>query len=269
MVSRGGARVILAVLGAVAAVVAVPGRAHAQIVNVQNLVGQDLPEGFSGGLDGTADWRTGNTELLIVSGAATVRYKRDDHLIFAIGRASYGRIGDEDAREQIIGNTFEHLRYRWRLTPLVTAEVFAQHEYDEFRRLQFRALAGLGPRFVLLNEKTVGLVVGVAYLFEREKLDDKDGTVDAGDEYSTSRLSSYAVFTTALNEVVTFAETVYFQPNLGDFGDFRLLSESQLLVKLSDRFTFRTAFVIAHDASPPDTVQKTDTSMQSGISFKF
>jgi hypothetical protein len=267
---RGGVFRLLVALGlGVVAVIAAPRAAHAQIVNVQNLVGQDLPEGFSGAVDATADWRTGNVELLIVSGAATVRYKRSDHLIFGIVRGSYGRVGEEDEREQIIGNTFEHLRYRWKWTDRVTAEIFVQHEFDEFRRLQFRALAGLGPRFTLVSQKELGLVVGVAYLYEREQLDDKEGTTDAGAEASAHRLSSYVLFTSALNEVVTFAETGYFQPDLTDPGDFRFLSETQLLVKLNDWLTFRTAFVFAHDASPPETVEKTDTSMQTGLSVKF
>jgi putative salt-induced outer membrane protein YdiY len=250
-------------------VLAAPRLARAQIVNVQSLLGQETPEGFSGALDAGADWRTGNTELLILSGASTLRYKSGDHLVFAVARAAYGRIGSGDDEKQIIGNTFEHVRYRWRLGDRLTAETFGQHELDKFRRLKLRALAGVGPRLSIFTDKQAALVFGVAYMFEYERLDDKVGTIDAGADYTTQRMSTYLVFTSALNDVVTFAETVYLQPNLADLADFRLLNETQLQVKLTDHFTFKTALVIAHDASPPDTVKKTDTSMQTGISFKF
>jgi hypothetical protein len=244
---------------------AVPEQAHAQIVNVQGLVGQDLPEGFSGQLDASGDWRTGNTELLLVSGAATLRYKAGDHLVFAMARGAYARVGDD----QILGNVFEHLRYRWKLTPRWTAEAFAQHEFDEFRRLQLRALVGAGPRLTLLEDKRAGLIVGVAYMFETEKYDDKAGTGDAGASHQHHRLSSYVLFTSAINEVVSFAETVYYQPKIDHPQDFRVLNETLLQVKLSDRFSFKTAFVLAHDSTPPQTVKATDTALQTGLSYKF
>jgi putative salt-induced outer membrane protein YdiY len=244
---------------------AVPELAHAQIVNVQGLVGQDLPEGFSGQLDASGDWRTGNTELILVSGAATLRYKAGDHLVFAMGKGAYARVRDD----QIIGNVFEHLRYRWTLTPRWTAEAFAQHELDQFRRLQLRALVGAGPRVTLADDERAGLIVGVAYMFETEEYDDKAGTTDAGATFYHHRLSSYVLFTSALNEVVSFAETVYFQPKIDDAQDFRVLNETLLQVKLNDRFSFKTAFVLAHDSIPPETVKPTDTALQTGVSFKF
>ncbi len=259
----------LAGLLLVVACVTWPARAHAQIVNVQSLLGQDLPEGFSGNLDAGADWRTGNTDLLLVQGAATLRYKHEDHLVFAIVRSAYSRVGSGDDAQQIIGNTFEHLRYRWKLSPRITAEAFGQHEYDQFRRLQLRALVGAGARLTLLANPKAGLVLGVAYMLEQEQLGEKEGTTDGGHRYTASRASTYLLFTSALNDVVTFVDTVYWQPRLGDPSDFRLLDETQLQVKLSEHVTFKTAFVLAHDASPPQTVEKTDTALQTGISIKF
>jgi len=268
---RPGGRAAAGFLGfvLVAVLVAWPAEARAQIVNVQSLLGQDLPEGFSGNLDAGADWRTGNTELLLVQGAATLRYKHEDHLVFAIVRSAYSRVGSGDDAQQIIGNTFEHLRYRWKLSPRFTAEAFAQHEYDQFRRLQLRALVGAGPRVTLLQNPKAGLVFGVAYMLEQEQLSEKDGTTDGGSRYTASRMSTYLLFTSALNDVVTFVDTVYWQPRLGDPSDFRLLDETQLQVKLSEHFTFKTAFVLAHDASPPQTVEKTDTALQTGVSVRF
>jgi putative salt-induced outer membrane protein YdiY len=249
--------------------VAAPRVAEAQIVNVQSLVGQDTPEGFSGALDAGADWRTGNTELLILQGAATLRYRSGDHLVFAIARGAYGRVGEGDAETQIIGNVFEHLRYRWKLSERLTAEAFGQHELDKFRRLTFRALVGAGPRLTILNDKHAGLIFGIAYMFEHDQLDEKMGAIDAGDTLNEHRISSYLLFTSAINEIVTFSETVYAQPKIDEFDDVRVLNETQLQVKLTERFTFKTAFVLAYDASPPDLVKKLDTSMQTGISFKF
>ncbi|WP_233595303.1 MULTISPECIES: DUF481 domain-containing protein [Corallococcus] len=52
------------------------------------------------------------------------------------------------------------MRFRRRFTERVSGEAFVQHEYNEFRRLQLRALLGAGPRFVLFNEEATGLTFG-------------------------------------------------------------------------------------------------------------
>src|SRR5690349_12735916 len=141
----------------VLAILLASARAEAQIVNVQSLVGAETPEGFSGALDAGVDWRTGNTELLIFSGAATLRYRSDPHLLVAIARGAYGETGEGEDEELIAKNHFEHLRYRYKLTDLVTPEAFVQHEFDEFRRIQLRALGGLGVRLTVVQKKELAL----------------------------------------------------------------------------------------------------------------
>lgn len=260
-------RRLLGVVIAAVGVLCASGRAEAQIVNVQSQIGE-VPEGVSGQVDAGADWRTGNTDLLILSGAVTTRYKHKDHLVFAVVKGEYGRVG-QDPSTTFLKHTFEHVRYRLRLSGRVTAEAFVQHEFDGFRRLQLRALAGAGARVTLVDEPDFNVIVGVAYMFEREELDEKMGAMDAGENYNNHRASTYALLGAKVNDKVTFGETVYFQPRLDDPGDARLLSETSLLVKLSDKFTFKTAFVVAHDSDPPDLLEKTDTVLQSNVSYKF
>jgi putative salt-induced outer membrane protein YdiY len=244
--------------------------AQAQIVNVQNLLGAETPDGLSGALDMGADWRTGNTELLIFSGAATLRYRSDPHLVFAVARGAYGETGEGEAEELIAKNHFEHLRYRYKLSELVTPEAFVQHEFDEFRRLQLRALGGAGVRLTVLQKKELGLAFGVAYMLEYEELNDAEGAVDAGETYTNHRLSTYALVAVGINEHVTLVNTVYFQPRFDAFADdFRVLDETQLQVKLTDHFSLKVSFVLAHDSDPPDLVEGTDTSMQTAVAVRF
>jgi putative salt-induced outer membrane protein YdiY len=253
---------VVLVVGALA----VPSVAAAQIVNVQSQIG-DVPEGFSGQIDAVADWRTGNTDLVLVAGTVTLRYKHDRSLVFATVKGEYGEVGDPGAT--FLKHTFEHLRYRYTLTDRVTIEAFGQHEYDEFRRLQLRALLGLGGRFTLVTGAGFSVIVGVAYMLEHEELDEKMGAIDAGDSYTNHRASTYLLGSYKLNDKVTLSETVYAQPRLDDPSDLRLLNQTQLAVKLTDRLSFTTSFLLAHDSSPPDLLEGTDTSLQSGISFKF
>jgi putative salt-induced outer membrane protein YdiY len=257
---------IWVLVAATVATLAIPRHGRAQIVNVQSQIGE-VPEGVSGQVDAAADFRRGNTNVLILSGAVTVRYKHDDHLVFAVAKGEYGEVGDPGST--FIKHTFEHLRYRLTLTPRFTVEAFAQHELDEFRRLKLRALAGAGGRFTLLGRANFSLVVGVAYMLEHEELDAKVGAADAGDSYTNHRLSSYLMGGFKLNDQVALSESVYLQPRLDEPSDLRVLNETQLYVKLNDRFSFKTTLVLAHDSDPPDLLKDTDVVLQSGISYKF
>jgi len=254
---------------ALAVAVALPRAAHAQIVDVQSLIGRDVPECWSGKLEAGLDWRTGNTRLFRAAGAMVARYRRHDHLWFAVVRGEYAEsAGKDQPLVTSVSKTFEHVRYRWQVLPRLAAEAFVQNEADRFRRLRVRALAGAGPRVLVAGGAAWDVHVGLAYMIEYEQLVE-DGLAGAGDASTTSRLSSYAVATYAVNDKVTASETVYAQPRLLAPSDLRLLSELALATALNTHLGFRVSFVVAHDSRPPPDTARTDTSLQVGITVSF
>jgi hypothetical protein len=264
---RGMTRVVIAVVLLFAAF---EGRAAAQIVDVQSLIGFDVPEGASGKIDASVDWRTGNTRLLRVAGAALARWRVHDHLLFALVRAEHGESAGIGA--PLVTDTakdFEHVRYRWHARPWLATELFVQHEADRFRRLRLRALAGAGLRVRVAHcEGAWSIHVGAAYMAEYEQLTD-DALPDAGQTGADSRLSTYAVAAWQLNPDVTASETVYVQPRFSDLRDVRLLEEAALTSKLAPHLAFKLALVIARDSRPPPDTEKTDTSLQSSLQVSF
>jgi len=243
--------------------------AHAQIVDVQALIGKDVKEGASGKLAASVDWRTGNTKLVHVGGAVIALYRHHDHLVFAVVRGEYGRSAALGAPlATTVSKTFEHLRYRWQVAPWFATESFVQNEADRFRRLRIRALAGAGGRFTLAECTNYAVNAGVAYMVEYEQLV-SDGLVDSGASDLDSRISSYLVGTYALNDKVKASETVYVQPRITDPRDIRLLSEAALTSKLTAKIAFKASFTVAYDSRPPPSTAKTDTSLQSGITIDF
>ena len=258
-------RRLLAALAAAAALAA-PATASAQIVNVQSLIGDDAEEGVSGGLDASADIRTGNIGLLIVRGAATVRWRRGDHLVFGIVRGEYGKSGSPLV--EFMSKSFEHVRYRYRAAERLELEAFAQNEADEFRRLRGRALVGAGPRVEVVDRARFSLHVGVAAMLEYEEISD-DGLADAGATQTVARASSYAIGRVEIDERLAASETFYVQPRIDRVRDLRLLSESALLVELVKRASLKLALVVAHDSRPPLETARTDTSFQTGIVVSF
>jgi len=241
------------------AALTLPSTAAAQIVNVQDALASDPEPGWSGKLTAHLDWRTGNTDLVQVGGSASVLHRCGRRLILAIARGEYGRGNGTKLTEK----TFEHLRGRYQLRGRWLWEAFGQHEYDAFRRLSLRALVGTGPAVRLVREGRTRLLAGASYMFEFERLDERTGVSDPGEQTTAHRLSTYLTGAFALDEdKVTASETLYVQPRFDDPTDLRILSETALTTKLSERLTLTNRLVIAHDASPPDGIDKLDSSLK-------
>ncbi len=253
-----------------AALLAGARRADAQIVDVQTLIGHDVPEGPSGKLEGSVDWRTGNTHLFHTAGTLVGRWRDHDHLVFALVRGEYDESAGKDAPLVTdVAKDFEHVRYRWHVLPWFATELFVQHESDRFRRLHLRALVGAGGRVRVAEcGNTWSIHVGAAYMAEYEQLSD-DGLPEAGERAADSRLSTYAVASYRLNENNTASETIYAQPRFTDPRDLRLLEEAALTSKLATRVAFRFALIIAHDSRPAPETAATDTSLQSALQVNF
>jgi len=248
--------------------------ADAGIVNVQSILASNAPEGVSGSITGSADWRTGNTNLLLLSAAPTARFRAGDHLVIALVQGDFGRTTVADQSKTIMKKTFEHLRYRYTLTSRLLGEAFAQHTFDEFRRIELRVVAGAGPKYDFVQRAGVSAAVGVAYMLEYERVD--DAYRDSGDEQLVHRASSYLTGSYSLDDRVQLVETLYAQPRLTDFGDVRLLNDTSVVLKLTSKVSLTTSFNISYDSEPPEPIdpagveiETVDTALKTAISIGF
>ena len=241
--------------------VALPANALAQIVNVQGQLAK-APEhdGFAGQLELKLDWRTGNSPLFDIGASGALLVREGKWLGLAIASGHYAQSRDTAFTQK----AFEHLRLRYTIDCRWRWELFGQHEYDKFRRLSVRAVAGTGPALQIIDEKRVSLLAGAAYLFEFEELDKRGGTSDAGDRAINHRASIYVTGVQKL-EHVAFIETLYVQPRLNDLDDLRLLGELTVTTKLSKRVALTDGFSIAFDRTPPDGVERLDTQLKIGL----
>jgi hypothetical protein len=255
----------------VVVLMALAGTAEAQIVNVQGQLAK-APEkdGFVFQSEGKLDWRTGNNPLFQVGGVAALLVHDGRFLGLAFVRGEYG-----ESRNVVLSRkTFEHLRGRYTIDCRWKWEAFAQHEFDQFRRLSIRAIAGTGPALQILQEKHVAVLAGAAYLFEFEQLDSRmrmDGTlpIDAGDRTVFHRASFYVTALQKLGPNVALVETGYAQPRIDEPGDFRLLGEMSITTKITKHVALTDSLTLAYDRTPPDGVQRVDTQLTIGVIANF
>ncbi len=242
-----------------------PQQAIAGIVNVVSATDNDVSEGFSGVVSASLDLNSGNSDLLLVGLSPVARYRAGDHFVVGTARGEYGKSNDE----RVLLRSFEHLRYRYRVSPAWSGEVFAQHAFDEFRRLNLRALLGVGPRFDVWKREGAQVGLGLAYMLEYERLRDTGDEDDAGESRLDHRLSSYITGRFSLADRVDFKQTLYAQPRFDLPHDIRLLSVSQISTRVTQHLAVTTSLSVVHDSRPPDAVDRTDVTLKSGISWSF
>jgi len=240
--------------------------ARAQIVNVQGQLAK-APEkdSVTGQVEGKFDWREGNNPLFQIGGVGSLLIREGKLLALVVAKGEYGVSQGVDLSRK----TFEHLRFRYSLDCRWKWELFAQHEFDRFRRLSVRAIAGTGPAVQIVNEKSFALLAGAAYLFELEQLDERPATIDAGEGTIFHRASFYLTGLEKISEQVSIVETFYAQPRLGDPGDLRLLAELSVTTKLSKRIALTNSFTLAYDRTPPDGIKRFDSQLTLGVLVTF
>jgi hypothetical protein len=246
-----------------AAVIFVSSAARAQIVNVQPLLAGVDHDGPSGALEASADGRSGNTRLTLLSAALIARYKSGPNVAFLLAKGDYGvQKGD-----RFIDRDLEHLRYRRALVAPLEVEVFTQHERDAFRRVALRALVGAGPRLhFVVSPIDAGL--GVAYLGEYQELKN-DTLADAGATSFEHRMSTYGTFFVRTSDTIKLGQTLYWQPRFDRFSDFRLLSETELVGSFTSHISVKVTLSMAYDSAPPLGVQSFDASRKVSLALNL
>jgi uncharacterized protein DUF481 len=242
------------------------GVAQAQIVNVQDALAKAPDQDDIGGqVELKVNWRAGNNPLLDVGGAGNILMRRGHVLALVLARGEYGT----SRGLTLTKKSFEHVRTRIELDCRWRWEAFVQHEYDQFRRLSLRALVGTGPAFQIVETKPVVVLAGAAYLFEYERLDNRPGTIDAGDRTTAHRASLYVTGRENLGSGVAIVETVYAQPRLDQPGDLRVLGQLSVQSKLSSRIALKDSLVVAYDRTPPAGIKRYDTQLEVAVIVTF
>jgi Protein of unknown function, DUF481 len=251
---------VIAAIGAAAA------PARAQIVNVQGALAKaPAQDGLVGQLELKLSWREGNNPLFDIGGGGHLVIRRGPVIGLLLARGEYGTSGGVTLARK----SFEHARARIELDARWRWEVLGQHEYDQFRRLSLRAIAGTGPALQIVDSQPLNLLAGAAYLFEYERLDRRDGALDAGQRTTAHRASIYLTGHEEPSPGVLFVETIYAQPRLDDPGDIRVLGELAAQTRLSARIALRNSFTVAYDRTPPDGVRRYDTALEVAIILSF
>ena len=83
------------------------------------------------------------------------------------------------------------------------------------------------------------------------------------------RLSTYLQLYFDISERIQFLTTTYIQPNIEQFADFKLSTESQLNLEITKNLSFTNTIEAIYDTYPASGVKEFSYRLQNGIKFNF
>ena len=96
-------------------------------------------------------------------------------------------------------------------------------------------------------------------------IDKEEETLEKDVSLFDHRLSTYLSGGFQITETFNINHVTYFQPNLEDFSDFRVSSETSFSLKISEKLAFRTYFQLVYDRRPPIPVPNLMYTLNNGL----
>lgn len=208
--------------------------------------------------------RTGNTDLQLISGKGRINYNGGTFYSFLVIGGDFGWKGSE----QFSNESLVHLRYVPSLSRITQLELFGQIDYNKARKLSFRKLAGSGLRFKAYRDSSIRFSVGAGFMIENENYDLPPGSIHPSNE-TFVRSTNYITTEISLSENADFYSTIYYQPAVNKFSDFKILSENSVSAKISKHLDMEILFTLRNDNKSPDDTKKLDINSSFGFKYRF
>lgn len=227
------------------------------IMNIETLRSQN-GEGFQGGINLNFLGEKGNSDKFTSNLRSLNAYIKNRHEVLILTNYTYG----ESFATKDTHKGSAHLRYTFRLHPLFNSEFFTQAEFDEFRRLDFRQISGIGLRSPILKNDSYSLAVGYGGFYEYEVYNETPNE-------ERVRFNFYMTYFHELNSNVSFSTTVYIQPDIENFEDLRAIASPILKTKITDSLALISLAHLRFDNLPVPDTERYDLSYNFGFSYDF
>ncbi|WP_157699003.1 DUF481 domain-containing protein [Bernardetia litoralis] len=198
-----------------------------------------------------------------------LQFDNDDYLLLMTPKHAYIWIGHinliKSEGENVISEGYFHHRINfWRKRKL-SAEVFAQYQYNETRGLLNRGLVGITPRLSLKKSESLDINVGTGIMYEWEEWKLDESFTLTYFLKSTNYINFHAKF----NKNTELMFITYYQALFDRFFHPRIIGDANFRAKLSKHVSFNMKFVPYYDAQPVISIEKWNYEITSGIGIQF
>lgn len=201
--------------------------------------------------------KKGNSETENIALGVYHSMRFEQHFGYIMATREYSNSNGQKSAD----NSFVHIRYNYYMTEKDSVEVFAQTNVDDFRSLESRELIGLSYR----HEITAHSAYGLGVFNEHEKYIVNDEPL----VFKQNRINLYWAIAKKLNKNATLSNTLYYQPNIEEFGDWRAFNKFSISSRLTKHISMNFGLLVEHDSQPVLNVEATDISYEAGFEIEF
>ena len=237
------------------------------IVNIENMnvLSDEVKQGFEAQLGVDISGKNGNTSKQKAGFDSRLQRFKENGTDFFVFSYEYGESSEVKDTEK----SFMHLRHITYISQTLAWEAFAQLENNEFTRLSLRSLIGGGLRFKLgMPSKLHSSYFGTGLFRSKETLDEDPGATDEGSDYAT-RANLYMVNKIQISDNTSLSNTLYYQPDLSEASDYRLLEQLRFKVNINQKLSIVLSLDVSRDSRPPQNIKRTDSSYTTGFNYRF
>ena len=234
---------------------------HSQVINVETLRKVTDSAKWTGSLSLDVGLIKNTNSIFKVANKAHIQFNNKKELWLFVNDLKFEKL--EGA--SFVNKGTQHLRYNHRVSKTIKMEAFLQSQYDAVSEIDFRGLAGLGPRFKLSANDNYRFYLGTLFMYEYEKA---SNIVDERVQKDI-RGSAYVSCSLYPTGYLSIISTSYYQPKLKAFKDYRLSTETSVLFKIIETLAFKTTFTYNFDAFPVATIPKTQYELTNGLLYSF
>jgi hypothetical protein len=234
--------------------------ANAQIINVENARIHSDTTGWMGSAGALLSMTKNTDEIFLVQVNAHVQYKTPKNLFLILG--NYGFLSGSS--QNLINNSFFHLRYNRKLNSVLRLEFFTQVLQNPVTKIDYRVLTGTGPRFKLAEKKKFRLYAASLVMHEYERELNEEKTI-----HNDIRSSSYVSFSFQPNDNTEMVNTVFYQPLFLYLNDYRILDQFKFSVKAGKKLALAFNVNYLYDNKPVVGVPRINYTVSTGIEYNF
>jgi hypothetical protein len=218
--------------------------------------------GVYGSVDLGTNFSKGNSERerYFVS-ASLQKFKTNGVWLFS-GKYTFQQSKYDGTYHKTVNKSYLHTRHILGYSKKVSWEYFGQIESNEFQKLAFRGLFGIGMRFRPFEKK---IYFGISPMFVRESY------LDTGIASENSVKGNFYVnMVCPISDKLDISYIAYLQPKLDMPKDFELKQTFELENQLTTHFSLIIRFSYDYDANPiDDTVSTYDFEQRTILRYKF
>lgn len=238
---------------------------HSQtIVNTEKLL-NIAKKGGTAGVELNFDYEQGNSDIVEINGKSLLGYGNETQSMRLMAGLRYL----SKDKNRLIYRNFIHLRHNYNFTESIRSFSFYQLQRNNSLLLKRRQLLGAGFRKVFKFADSLKFDVGSGLMYENEILSQADTVNNESKDQSTYRMTNIVTFFYLMKPYLSILNALYFQPNVSDFGDYRLLNELSFLFAISKNLKLDISAIWRHDSHPPLGLKRNDISIQTGIVITF